>query len=113
MTIDELKAEALRLNPEERAELASELLVSLDELSEPEVERMWLEEAMRRDAALDSGATRRARGRGVRRREGSPALSLGISFHEDARTEFDEATDFYGMERASLGVAPPRYNHPA
>jgi Putative addiction module component len=58
MTIDELKAEALRLNPEERAELASELLVSLDELSEPEVERMWLEEAMRRDAALDSGAAR-------------------------------------------------------
>ena len=55
MTIDELKAEALRLNPEERAELASELLVSLDELSESEVERMWLEEAMRRDAALDSG----------------------------------------------------------
>jgi hypothetical protein len=58
MTIDELKAEALRLNPQERAELASELLVSLDELSEPEVERMWLEEAMRRDAALDSGAAR-------------------------------------------------------
>ena len=58
MTIDELKAEALRLNPQERAELASELLVSLDELSETEVERMWLEEAMRRDAALDSGAAR-------------------------------------------------------
>jgi len=58
MTIDELKAEALRLNPQERAELASELLASLDELSEPEVERMWLEEAMRRDAALDSGAAR-------------------------------------------------------
>ena len=58
MTIDELKAEALRLNPQERAELASELLASLDELSETEVERMWLEEAMRRDAALDSGAAR-------------------------------------------------------
>jgi hypothetical protein len=55
MTIDELKAEMLRLNPEERAELASELLVSLDDLSESEVERMWLEEAVRRDAALDDG----------------------------------------------------------
>ena len=32
-------------------------------------------------------------------------MSLGISFHEDARVEFDEATEFYGMERASLGVA--------
>ena len=58
MTIDELKAEALRLNPEERAELASELLVSLDDLSESEVERLWVEEAMRRDAALDSGTAR-------------------------------------------------------
>lgn len=58
MTIDELKAEALRLTPEERAELASELLVSLDDLSEPEIERLWLEEAERRDAALDNGTAR-------------------------------------------------------
>ena len=55
MTIDELKAEALRLQPEERAQLASELLVSLDDPSEVEVERLWLEEAVRRDADLDSG----------------------------------------------------------
>jgi hypothetical protein len=58
MTIDELKAEALRLNPGERAELASELLVSLDALSESEIEKLWLEEAVRRDAELDSGAAR-------------------------------------------------------
>ena len=58
MTIDELKAEMLRLNSEERAELASELLVSLDDLSESEVERMWVEEAQRRDAALDNGTAR-------------------------------------------------------
>jgi hypothetical protein len=32
-------------------------------------------------------------------------VSLGVSFHEDARVEFDEAAEFYGMERASLGVA--------
>ncbi len=30
---------------------------------------------------------------------------LDSRFHEDARTEFDEAADFYGMERASLGLA--------
>ena len=58
MTMDELKAEALRLTPEERAELAFELLVSLDDLSEPETERLWLEEAERRDAALDNGTAR-------------------------------------------------------
>ena len=58
MTIDELKAEALRLTPEERAELASELLVSLDDLSASEIEKLWLEEAERRDAALDNGSAR-------------------------------------------------------
>ncbi len=58
MTIDELKAEALRLTPEERAELASELLVSLDDLSASEIERLWLEEAERRDAALDNGSAK-------------------------------------------------------
>ena len=58
MTIDELKAEALRLDPEARAQLASELIVSLDELSESEIERLWVEEAMRRDTELDNGTAR-------------------------------------------------------
>ena len=58
MTIDELKAEALRLRPEERAQLASELLVSLYYLSEAEAELVWLEEAVRRDADLDSGVAK-------------------------------------------------------
>ena len=48
----------LRLNPGERAELASELLVSLDALSESEIEKLWLEEAVRREAELDSGTAR-------------------------------------------------------
>lgn len=32
-------------------------------------------------------------------------MTLSVSFHEDAQREFDEATDFYAMERVSLGVA--------
>ena len=32
-------------------------------------------------------------------------MSLDVSFHEDARTEFDEAASFYAMESASLGLA--------
>jgi len=55
MTIDELKREALSLDPGDRATLAHELLVSLDELSEPEVERLWLEEAERRRLEIESG----------------------------------------------------------
>lgn len=56
MTIEELKKEALRLAPEARAHLAHELLSSLDKLSEAEVEKLWLEEAARRDEEIDTGA---------------------------------------------------------
>lgn len=58
MTIDELRAVALRLSLEERAELASELLLSLDDLNEAEVERLWIEEAERRDAQIDAGTAK-------------------------------------------------------
>lgn len=56
MTIDELKREALRLDPSGRAGLARELLDSLDELSEAEVEQLWLEEAVRRHQEIVTGA---------------------------------------------------------
>ena len=55
MTIDELKREALQLDPSTRAGLARDLLVSLDDLSEAEVESLWLEEAVRRDEEMASG----------------------------------------------------------
>jgi hypothetical protein len=58
MSVEELKAEALRLGPEARAYLARELLASLDAMSEAELEKLWLQEATRRDAELDSGAVR-------------------------------------------------------
>ena len=55
MTIDELKREALQLDPSMRAGLARDLLVSLDDLSEAEVERLWRGEAVRRDEEMASG----------------------------------------------------------
>lgn len=55
MTIDELKAAALRLHPEERARLASELLGSLNEMSDSEVATLWLSGAVRRDEELGNG----------------------------------------------------------
>jgi hypothetical protein len=55
MEIDELEAEALRLDPKSRARLAGRLLESLDDLSPDEKTRIWAEEAQRRAAALDSG----------------------------------------------------------
>ncbi|HJW74158.1 MAG TPA: addiction module protein [Thermoleophilia bacterium] len=56
MTIDELRREALGLDLRSRASLARDLLSSLDDLSEAEIEQLWLEEAVRRDAALDAGS---------------------------------------------------------
>ncbi|MCL6560929.1 MAG: addiction module protein [Firmicutes bacterium] len=55
MSFEEVKAEALKLSPEFRAKLARELLVSLDALSEAEVENLWIEEAIRRDDEIDRG----------------------------------------------------------
>jgi len=55
MSIEELKDEALRLGPEGRAYLARELLASLDEMSEAEIEELWLQEAMHRDEEMDKG----------------------------------------------------------
>ena len=51
MTIDEVAAEALRLEPGARARLAGKLLESLETLSEEENARLWAEEAQRRDEA--------------------------------------------------------------
>ena len=55
MTIDELKRQALQMDPSARAGLARDLLASLDGLSEAEVQRLWLEEAVRRDEEMASG----------------------------------------------------------
>jgi len=55
MTIDELKRAALGLDPSTRASLARDLLTSLDDLSESEIEQLWLEEVVRRHDEVASG----------------------------------------------------------
>jgi hypothetical protein len=54
MSVEELKTEILRLNPEARANLAREILASLDAMNESEIEALWVEESVRRDEELDS-----------------------------------------------------------
>ena len=54
MSIEEIEAEALKLDPKARARLAEKLLESLEALSDQENERLWAEEAERRDADWDS-----------------------------------------------------------
>lgn len=58
MTPIDLESEVLKLAPRDRARIAQKLLASLEELSEPEIESLWLEEAERRDRALDEDPSR-------------------------------------------------------
>lgn len=57
MSIDEIEATVLRLTPSDRARLAERLLESLDQLSDEENEKLWAEEAIRRDNEWDRDPT--------------------------------------------------------
>ena len=54
MDLTELEAEALKLDPANRARLAEKLLESLETLSEQENQQVWIDEAARRDADLEA-----------------------------------------------------------
>jgi hypothetical protein len=56
MSIEELEAEALRMNPTARARLAERLLESLETLSQEENAKIWAEEAERRDQGWNADA---------------------------------------------------------
>jgi len=58
MSVEELRTEILRLNPVDRANLAREILASLDSMNESEIEALWAEEAVLRDEELDSKEAR-------------------------------------------------------
>ena len=74
MTIKDLEAEVLRLDPRTRARLAERLLESLEELSEEEITQLWAEEAERRNSDMEQNP-------GVAR----PAETV----FRDARTRFE------------------------
>ncbi len=57
MQISEIIQEALRLPATARFEIVDQLMQSLDK-PDPEIERIWGEEAVRRLAAIDAGHSR-------------------------------------------------------
>jgi putative addiction module component (TIGR02574 family) len=63
-----LLADALRLDPEARAELVAELLASLDGPADPDAETAWNVEIERRVAAIEAGAVRLESWERVKRR---------------------------------------------
>lgn len=108
MTLEELEAEALKLNSNSRSRLAETLLHSLKGLSEAEIERFWAEEALRRDEELESGnALHPDR---LRKYSATP----DGRFHEPlaflpcagGAKELMEATDFYSRE-SGVGACLP------
>lgn len=58
MNLPELETEALKLPVAERGRLAEALLESLDALTDEEIRHLWIEEATRRDAQLDTDPSR-------------------------------------------------------
>ncbi len=55
MTLKKIETEALSLDIRSRANLVGKLLLSLDEPSASDVEKLWLKEAERRLAAYRAG----------------------------------------------------------
>ncbi len=68
MNIQAIEQEVLHLPIEDRARLAEKLLSSLDNLSEQEIEKLWLGEAQRRAAEIDNGAVQLVSAEEVERR---------------------------------------------
>lgn len=66
--IAEIENQALSLPAEARASLAHRLLLSLDDVSEEEFDRLWGEESARRAAELDSGRAAAVPGEEVARK---------------------------------------------
>ncbi len=58
MTIQHIEKQALKLDVNSRAKLASALLSSLDDLSESENEKLWAEEALLRHEDMVKGKSK-------------------------------------------------------
>lgn len=68
MSTKTLQEAVLELPPEQRAELAQKLLLSLDDPSEEELAEIWLSEAKRRAGELDRGEVQPIAAEEVRRK---------------------------------------------
>lgn len=56
--IESIEQAALALQPDARVQLAHSLVRSVENLPEPELASLWLAEAERRDAEMESGVVR-------------------------------------------------------
>jgi len=104
MSVEEIEAEALKLDPKDRARLAEKLLASLETLSDQENDRLWAEEAERRDADWESApGTGRPAGDVLRDARAKLKWMGRPEFHRLAERELNEATQYYDLEKPDLG----------
>ena len=57
-TLEKLRAEVLKLSEPDRADLAQQLVASLDGTPDPKVEKAWDIEILRRLAEIDAGTAK-------------------------------------------------------
>jgi hypothetical protein len=99
-------AEALRLDEKARAELAAELLASLDGPADPGAETEWAKEIERRVAAIESGQAVLEPWDDLKRRierDNPRPVSLPIRTSSPASAELTEAVRWYESKRRGLG----------
>ncbi len=65
MDLAQLEAEIFALPMKDRADLVQRLLLSLEEVSEPEFEKLWGDESARRVAEFDNGSVKAISGKKV------------------------------------------------
>ena len=105
MSFEELVAEVKKLSLEERASLAKWIVESLDELSESEIEALWVQEAERRWMNW-SGASNRNPSRGSASPSQGRHLVKPITFHPDADAEITKRPGTTRIvRRASVRIA--------
>lgn len=68
MDTESIEREALHLPTAARAQLAHKLLLSLEDLSEAELDELWLDEAERRTRDIDEGRVQLVPAEEVRRK---------------------------------------------
>ena len=106
MSIGKIQAEVLKLHPSERARLAEALLLSLEELSDEENERLWAEKARRRHEDPVAGrASERIAADVFRDARGRlwAMIVERVIFHELAEQELLDIANYYENQSAGLG----------
>lgn len=88
MSLEEIQAEVFQLEPKERAELARQILLSLEPDFNSDIERSWAEETERRYQLLKSAEVLRPLLTAPDPLQIHPEISR-IRFHEDPKAPLD------------------------